>query len=330
LAILAILIMDVLVYIEHLNGKIADVSFELLGKGRELADALGGKLGAVLIGSQCSPLAEQLGKADRVLCVADMRLANYNPTAFKHALASVVKEQQPRLTLIGNTSMGMDLAAGVSAETAIPLVAYAKDVRVEDGKIVATAMVYGGKLFAEAEPAGEQVIVSALAGSFDAEKGKGEGPAQVEELKAPLSINGGAGVRFKQLIEPEAADVDITKQELLVSVGRGIQSADNLELVEELANALGGALSSSRPIVDNGWLPKSRQVGKSGVTVKPKLYFAVGISGAPEHLEGMKDAATIIAINTDPNAPIFEVADYGIVADLFDVVPALTERIKAG
>jgi electron transfer flavoprotein alpha subunit len=320
---------DVLVYIEHLKGQISDVSFELLGRGRELADTLGGKLDAVLIGSQCAALAEQLGKADRVLCVADIRLADYNPTAFKFALASVVQERAPRVTLIGNTSMGMELAAGVSAETGIPLIAYANQVSVEDGsRIVATSMLYGGKLFAEAEPEGDQVIVSVLAGSFDAEKGKAGRAVTVEEVKAPLSINGGGGVRFKQLMEPEAADVDITKQDILVSVGRGIQSADNIELVEELANALGGALSSSRPIVDNGWLPKSRQVGKSGVTVKPKLYFAVGISGAPEHLEGMKDAATIIAINTDPNAPIFEVADYGIVGDLFDVVPALTEKIK--
>jgi electron transfer flavoprotein alpha subunit len=320
---------DVLVYIEHLKGKIAEVSFELLGKGRELANDLGGKLDAVLIGSQCGGMAERLGKAESVLCVADMRLADYNPTSFKHALSSVVKYSAPRLTLIGNTSMGMELASGVSAETGIPLIAYANSVRVEEsGRVVATAMVYGGKLFAEAESQSDQVIVSILVGSFDAEKGRGEGPGSVQELKPPLTINGGAGVHFKQLIEPEAADVDITKQDILVSVGRGIQSADNLALVEELANALGGALSSSRPIVDNGWLPKSRQVGKSGATVKPKLYFAVGISGAPEHLEGMRDAGTIIAINSDANAPIFEVADYGIVADLFDLVPALTERIK--
>lgn len=321
---------NVLVYIEHLNNRIADVSFELLGKGREVADSLGGELEAVLIGSQCGGLAEHLGKADRVLCVADVRLANFNPTAFKHALSSVVQARNPRVTLIGNTSMGMELAAGVSAETGIPLIAYANSVTVEQGQgVVATAMVYGGKLFAEAEAEGDQIIISVLAGSFDPEKGRGLGSGETEEIKAPLTINGGAGVQFKRLIEPEAADVDITKQDVLVSVGRGIQSADNLELVEELANSLGGALSSSRPIVDNGWLPKSRQVGKSGASVKPKLYFAVGISGAPEHLEGMKDAGTIIAINTDPNAPIFEVADYGIVGDLFDLVPAITEKIKA-
>jgi electron transfer flavoprotein alpha subunit len=324
LAHLAYLIMDVLVYIEHLNGKIADVSFELLGKGRELADALGGKLDAVVLGGACRDLAAQLGKADRVVCVGG--LGEFNPSAYKNALADVMANRAPRVTLIPYTSMGMELASSVSAAMDLALVSFVNNVAVEDGQIIATASVFGGKMFAEVECDGA-VILAALAGSFSADAGKGAGAPQVEELQAAAD---GAGIAFKQMIQPEAADVDITKQEILVSVGRGIQSADNLELVEELANALGGAVSSSRPIVDNGWLPKARQVGKSGVTVKPKLYLAVGISGAPEHIEGMKDAGTIIAINTDPHAPIFDVADYGITADLFDVVPALTERIKAG
>jgi electron transfer flavoprotein alpha subunit len=136
-------------------------------------------------------------------------------------------------------------------------------------------------------------------------------------------------VRFQQLIQPEGGDVDITAQEILVSVGRGIQSADNLPVVEELAHALGGALAASRPIVDSKWLPRTRQVGKSGVKVKPKLYLAVGISGAPEHIEGMKDAELIVAINSDSNAPIFSYAHYGVVGDLFDIVPALTAKVKA-
>jgi electron transfer flavoprotein alpha subunit len=135
-------------------------------------------------------------------------------------------------------------------------------------------------------------------------------------------------VRFQQLIQPEGGDVDITAQEILVSVGRGIQSADNIPVVEELAQALGGALAASRPIVDSKWLPRTRQVGKSGVKVKPKLYLAVGISGAPEHIEGMKDAELIVAINSDPNAPIFSYAHYGVVGDLFDIVPALTAKVK--
>jgi electron transfer flavoprotein alpha subunit len=321
---------DVLVFIEHLNGKIGEIGFEMLGKGRELADTLGGKLRAVLIGSQCAPLALELGKADVVLCMMDPRLAEFNPTSFKHALADLVRERAPRLVMIGNTSMGMDLAAGVSALLNIPLIAYCNNLRVEDGRIVATSQIYGGKLFAEAEAKGDQLIVSVLAGSFNAEAGKSEREGIIEEIKPPLSINGGAGVKFKRLIEPETADVDITKQDILVSVGRGIQSADNLGIIEEFAAALGGSVSASRPIVDNGWLPKARQVGKSGQTVKPKLYFAIGISGAPEHLEGMRDAPLIIAINSDPQAPIFGVAHYGAAADLFDVVPLLTERIQAG
>ena len=131
-----------------------------------------------------------------------------------------------------------------------------------------------------------------------------------------------------KLIEPETAEVDITKSDIVVSIGRGIQSADNIELVDELANALGGVLAASRPITDAGWLPKSRQVGKSGLRVKPKLYLALGISGAPEHLEGMKDSDLIIAINRDASAPIFDVAHYGVAGDLFEIVPVLTEKIK--
>ncbi len=296
----------------------------MLGKGREMADALGGKLEAALIGDP--NLAMRLGKADVAVCVGDAAWANFAPIAYRNALAELIRTRAPRLVMIANTSMGMDLAAGVSALLNIPLVAYCKNARVEEGKIIATAQLYGGKLLTDAEATSDQLIVSILPGSFSADAGRSANAPSVEQV-AVTATDG--GVRFKQLIEPEAADVDITKQEILVSVGRGIQSADNIPLVEELAAALGGAVSASRPIVDNGWLPKARQVGKSGQTVKPKLYFTVGISGAPEHLEGMRDAGLVIAVNTDPNAPIFDVAHYGITADLFDVVPALTEKIKS-
>jgi electron transfer flavoprotein alpha subunit len=315
---------NVFVVVEHLKGNISDITFEMLGKGREMADALGGKLEAALIGDP--NLAMRLGKADVAVCVGDAAWANFAPIAYRNALAELIRTRAPRLVMIANTSMGMDLAAGVSALLNIPLVAYCKTVRVEEGKIIATAQLYGGKLLTDAEATSDQLIVSILPGSFSADAGRSANAPSVEQV-AVTATDG--GVRFKQLIEPEAADVDITKQEILVSVGRGIQSADNIPLVEELAAALGGAVSASRPIVDNGWLPKARQVGKSGQTVKPKLYFTVGISGAPEHLEGMRDAGLVIAVNTDPNAPIFDVAHYGITADLFDVVPALTEKIKS-
>ena len=196
-----------------------------------------------------------------------------------------------------------------------------------DGRLTAVSQIYGGKLLAEAEVEGPNAIVSVLAGSFPAEAGRAAGSPRVEEVPPPPLDT--PRIRFKRLIQPEAGDVDITRQAVLVSVGRGIQSKDNIPVVEELAQALGGALSASRPIVDQGWLPKTRQVGKSGMTVKPKLYVAVGISGAPEHIEGMRGAELIVAINTDPNAPIFNVAHYGVVSDLFDVLPLLTEKIKA-
>ena len=169
------------------------------------------------------------------------------------------------------------------------------------------------------------VILLVAPGAFRPTEQKGA--AQVETKASPVPLAAGP-VAFEEMILPDATDVDITQQDVLVAVGRGIQQQDNLELAEELAKALGGALCASRPIVDQKWLPMTRQVGKSGMIVKPKCFIALGISGAPEHVEGMKDSGLIIAVNTDPNAPIFAVAHYGVVADLLDVAPALTEAIK--
>ncbi len=319
---------DIFVVAEQLKGQLEDVTFELLGKGRELADALGGQLAVVLLGNGVKGLGNQMGIADRVIYGEHESLADFNPESYGRALAEIVKSRAPRLVLVPNTSMGMDLAAGLSVDAELPLVAYATDIRLQDGKVAVTSQLYGGKMNVESEIEGEAAVVSVIAGSLPADAGKREGAPEVEEVSVADAI-GEARVRFKQLIEPEAGDVDITQQEILVSVGRGIQSEDNIPMVQELADALGGALSSSRPIVDNKWLPKTRQVGKSGVKVKPKLYLAVGISGAPEHIEGMKDAELIVAINTDENAPIFDYAHYGVTADLFDVVPALTEKLKS-
>ena len=318
---------SVLVVAEHLNGNLDDVTFELLGKGRELADSLGGSLLAVLMGSGVKDLANQLGAADKVVYVDHPNLATFNPDTYAKALVEVVKAQQPKITLVPYSSMGMDLASAVSVDLDIPLVAYGVDVSVQNGTVTAVSSLYGGKMNTESHFEGDSCIVSVIGGSFPADAGKREGSPEVEEMPAPADVES-PKVRFKQLIEPEGGDVDITQQDILVSVGRGIQSEDNLPMVEELAELLGGAVSASRPIVDNKWMPKTRQVGKSGVKVKPKLYLALGISGAPEHIEGMKDAELIIAINTDPNAPIFDYAHYGITEDLFDVIPALTEKLK--
>jgi electron transfer flavoprotein alpha subunit len=316
---------DIFVVAEHLEGKLSDVTFEMLGKARGLATAPGGRIVAVLLGHEVSALAGQLGAADLVIVVDDAALAAFNPERAVQELKALLAQEQPALAMIASTSMGMDLAAALSAALDWPLIAYCSDVQAQDGRIVATSQIYGGKIAVEAESRGAHTVVSVLAGVFPASEGRSGKAANAQNVPATAASTG--RVRFKGLTVPEAGDVDITREALLVSVGRGIGSRDNIELVEELADALGAALSASRPIIDSGWLPKQRQVGKSGLTVKPKLYLAVGISGAPEHLQGMKDAELIIAINSDAGAPIFEVADYGIVGDLFDIVPALSERL---
>jgi len=319
---------DIFVVAEHLKGKLADVTFEMLGKGRELANAKGGNLVAVLLGNGVKNLAGEMGLANQVISVEHAQLENFNPETYSTALAEVVKAKAPAVTLVANSSMGMDLAAALSIIASLPLVAYALDVKVEDGSLIATSQLYGGKLNVESQFGASGVIVSLLAGSSPADKGRAAGSPAVEDFPPPAAL-AAPKVRFKKLVEPEGGDVDITTKEILVSVGRGIQNVDNIPQMQELADALGAALSCSRPIVDSKWLPKTRQVGKSGVKVKPKFYLALGISGAPEHIEGMKDAELIVAINSDPNAPIFDYAHYGVVGDLFDIVPVLTEKAKS-
>ena len=314
---------QILVIVEHLKGNIEDISFEMLGKGKEIAGNLDGELVALLMGSGVDGMTEQLGIADKVIYVDDANLAEYNPEAYCKTVAAVVGETQPKMVMIGNTSMGMDIAAGVSVDQNMPFIAYVSGISTDGNNL--TSSLYGGKMNVDSSPSGDGFIVSVIAGSFPADAGRSEGSPAIEKATAPdLS---GLSVHFKQLIEPEGGDVDITQQEVLISVGRGIQSDENLPMAEELAAKLGGAISCSRPIVDSKWLAKTRQVGKSGLKVKPKLYLALGISGAPEHIEGMKDADLIIAVNTDPNAPIFDYAHYGVVQDLFDFIPALSDKL---
>ena len=319
---------DIFALVEHLDGKLSEISFELVGKGRELASATGGRLCAVLLGSGVKPLAAELGAADAVLVMEHAALAAYTPEAYMRALRALVEAKAPRAFLTSSTAIGMDQSAGLSASLGWPLAAYAKDVSLEGGTLKAVSQIYGGKILAETELRGDHAIIAFLAGASPAEKGRAAKSPAVEEVAPPAGLES-ARTRFKRLIVPEAGDVDITKEAVLVSVGRGIQSQDNLALALELAEALGASVSASRPIIDQGWLPKTRQVGKSGMTVKPRLYLAVGISGAPEHLEGMRGAETIVAINTDAAAPIFGAAHYGAVADLFDLLPLLTEKVKA-
>jgi len=313
---------DILVLADHLRGQLSDTTLELVGKAKELAGATGEQAVVALLGDP--GLAGQIAGADAVLTMDHPALADYTPEAWERALLHIVNERQPRLVLIGNSTIGMDLGAGLSAGWNAPLVAYTVGLAAEGAEIVATAQVYGGKLLAEVALSGERGICTVVAGSFPAASGGGSPAA---EAVAPPAGLDELRTSFLTLVEPDSGDVDITAAEILVSVGRGIGSQDNLDDVQELADALGAPLSASRPVTDAGWLPKTRQVGKSGLKVKPKVYLTFGISGAPEHLEGMRDAELIIACNTDANAPIFDVAHYGTTLDLFDLVPAMTETL---
>ena len=313
---------DILVLADHLRGQLSDTTLELVGKAKELAGATGGQAVVALLGA--SDAAGQISGADTVLTVDHPALTDYIPEAWEKTLLHLVNERQPRLVLIANTTIGMDLGAGLSAASGAPLVAYTVRLEADGSDIVATAQVYGGKLLAEVALSGDRGICTVVAGSFPAAGGGGS-PA-VEAVPPPAGLDD-LETSFLTMVEPEGGDVDITAAEILVSVGRGIGSQDNLEEVQELADALGAPLSASRPITDAGWLPKTRQVGKSGLKVKPKVYVTFGISGAPEHLEGMRDAELIIACNTDEAAPIFDVAHYGTTVDLFDLVPALADKV---
>jgi electron transfer flavoprotein alpha subunit len=314
---------DILVMVEHLGGKVSDITFEMLAKGRKLAQQSGGSLVAALVGGSDS-MAGELGAADQVVTLGGEELADFNPEIYGAALEAVVKAKNPRLVLVGYTSMGMDLASSLAVREGLPHAAFCVDVEIGDG-ISAVSQLYGGKMNVTSELGEGPCVVSLLAGVASADEGRAEGTPERESLPVP-EVAG--KVRFKRLIEPEAGDVDITAQEVLVAIGRGVGSKDDVEVAEELAEALGAAVAGSRPLIDAGWLPKTRQVGKSGLKVSPKVYLALGISGAPEHIEGMKSSGTIIAVNTDKHAPIFNFAHYGMVADLFDVCEELTELVE--
>jgi electron transfer flavoprotein alpha subunit len=314
---------SVLVVAERVVGDYPDVTFELLGKGREVAQALGGEVAVAVLGHGVGEVP--FGAAEACWVVDDPALGAYNAGAFETALAAVVASVDPAVVLMSTGTVGLDQAAALAARLGAPIASYVVDLGVEDGQIVATSQLYGGKLLAEVVLEGRPAVVSVIPGSFPADTGRIGGSPRLE----PVKVDGLASARTQgiEVREPEASGVDITAAEMLVSVGRGIGSKENLELVEELAEALKVPLAASRPIIDQGWLPKPHQVGKSGKKVKPQVYLALGISGAPEHLEGMRSAGTIIACNTDPKAPIFEVAHYGTTVDLFDLVPELTERL---
>jgi electron transfer flavoprotein alpha subunit len=313
---------DIYVVIEHLRGQVADISYVMLAGAHALAQGSGGSVIAALLGHNAQELAGDLA-ADKVLYIDDPALADFTSDAYLAALSALISENEPRATLFGHTSIGMDVASGLSARLGLPLVSQCTSFSA-DGKF--QSQICGGKIIAEGELPGPRALVTMAPGGYKPEEGQSAAPSEVTPTAAPALE--GLRVKLAQYIEPEAGDVDISKEPILISVGRGIQNEDNIELAEELAEALGGVVCSSRPVVDQGWLPTSRMVGKSGQVVKPKLYLAMGISGAPEHVEAITDCELIIAINTDPAAPIFDIAQYGAEVDMTDLMEVLTELVE--
>jgi electron transfer flavoprotein alpha subunit len=319
---------ELLALAEHRMGELREVTLELLSKGRSLAEENDLDLTAVLLGHGVDGFADELaGYADRVLVVDHLDYADFNAEAYQQALSSLIKERKPRMTLMGHTSFGVDLAPALAVELGTPLATDCIDLALEEGKVLVTRQVYGGKLNVEASLREADVyIVTIRPATFEADEPRSE-RGEIVKLTPP-AVEGVGHKRFLEYVEPPPGEVDIAEADILVSIGRGIKDEKNLPMIQELAAALKGEVGCSRPIVDKDWLPKDRQVGSSGKTVKPKLYVAAGISGSFQHVMGMKGSGLIVVINKDPKAPIFRIADYGVVDDLFKIVPAITQKVQ--
>jgi len=312
---------NIFVIVEHLQGQLTDISFIMMSAANDLAQRIGGEVVAVLLGHNAQNLANTLA-ADKVLYGDDPALAEFSANAYQDVLAGLISAEEPRAVLFGSTTIGTDVAGVVAARLGLPMVSSCLKIS-EDGKII--SQICGGKIMAETGLGDTTTVITVIPGGYKPEEGQRDSSPEVTPIDISL---GDMKVTLKAYIEPEITDVDITKEEVLIAIGRGIQTEDNVELAEELAELLGGAVCASRPVIDQGWLPISRLVGKSGNLVKPKLYLALGVSGAPEHAEGMTDAETIVAVNIDPNAPIFDVAKYGVEVDLFDLIDSLIEAVE--
>lgn len=320
--------MSVLAVLEQREGKWNRMSFEALAAAQKLAEALKVPVTAVVLSADTKQLAEEAAgyRVAQVFAIENQLLGNYTPDGYTAALEQLIRAKQPKTVVFPHTYQVRDYAPKLATRLRRPLVSDVVDVKVENGTPRFVRQLFQGKLNADVRVTGEPEFVSIQAGAFGAAE-RGDGQAPVEQFAVDLDAS---KIRSKpeQPFREAQRSIDLTAANVIVSVGRGIKEKENMPVVEELARALGAELAASRPICDNGWLPMERQVGSSGQTVSPKMYVAVGISGAIQHLVGMKGSQTVVAINKDENAPIFETADYAIVGDLFEIVPALTEEIK--
>ena len=334
----------VYVYAQQVDGTLSGIAFELLEKAKDLASDLKTDVTAVLIGSDVKGLADELAAygADKVIVVDDPELKDYRTEPYTHALASVINEYKPEIMLVGATAIGRDLGPRVSARVATGLTADCTQLEIGDfplnpmpgkeqkhNQLLMTRPAFGGNTIATiACPDNRPQMATVRPGVMQKIDKIDGAKAEVIEYNPGFTPDN-KYVEIVDIVKSVSETVDIMDAKILVSGGRGVGSPENFKLLEDLAEAIGGEVSCSRAVVDNGWKPKDLQVGQTGKTVRPQVYFAIGISGAIQHVAGMEESDLIIAINKDETAPIFEVADYGIVGDLNKILPQLTEQIKA-
>ncbi len=333
------------IFAQQVDGKLSPIALELLGKARDLANDLDDKtVTAVLIGYQVGGLVDELAAygADRVVVIDDPELKDYRTEPYTQALSGFIDEFKPEIVLVGATAIGRDLGPRTSARVETGLTADCTKLEIGDfplnpvpGKeqkhqqLLMTRPAFGGNTIATiACPNNRPQMATVRPGVMQKITPIEGAKAEVINWTAPLEKNN-CYVEIEEVVKEVSEVADIAEAKILVSGGRGVGSAENFKLLEDLAEVLGGTVACSRAVVDNGWLPKELQVGQTGKTVRPHVYFAIGISGAIQHVAGMEESDIIVAINKDENAPIFDVADYGIVGDLNKIVPALTEKLKA-
>ncbi len=320
---------DIFVLVEHVDGKVDSITLQLLAAGRLLADKLKVDLVALAVGDQLAGVSAALQShgMDKIVLVESPALAAAAGEVQARVIAQAAAPMKPRFVLVGYTLVGMELTPAIAVHLGMNAFTNCVDVKLENGAVIVTRPVFDNTQHAHiALDENDSAVIALQKGSFQPIE-----PSTRQAALESVAIDVAAiGARSKVLAitDEPAGDVDITKADVVVSVGRGIGTEEKISVIAELADALGGVLACSRPVVDVGWLPRERQVGASGRTVTPKVYIACGISGAIQHLTGMRDAHRIIAINKDPNAPIFGVAHIGVVGDLFEIVPALTKAAK--
>jgi electron transfer flavoprotein alpha subunit len=318
----------ILVFAEHRNGAFSKHSFEAIAAAQDLGSQLNQPVSAVVLGSQMSTLADQIAVYElaKVVYANNEKLSEYTPDGYTDAMERVVRDADPTLIVMPHTYLVRDYAPKLAARFKKSLISDCIRAKVTGGLITFTRRIFLGKIDADVVSDGEAPVFATFqSGAYRADQAKKGSGATVEQKEVEV---GDIRMSPEEPFQEVKQAVDLSKAEIIVAIGRGIKSKENIALAEKLAEVLGGDIAASRPICDAEWLPIDRQIGSSGQTVSPKLYVALGISGAIQHLVGMKNSGTIVAINKDPEAPIFDIADYGIVGDLFEAVPVLTEEIK--